>query len=84
MEAIRFLIQMMQQSAGKNSKDISEALKITSSAYTQYLNGSFAALLRFIKIAKICGYTIHIVNEKKNINIDLTNMIYKDSNNDQE
>lgn len=79
MEAIRFLIQTMQQSAGKTSKDISEALKITSSAYAQYLNGSFAALLRFIKIAKLCGYTIHIVNKEKSINIDLTNLIYKDN-----
>ena len=80
MEEIRFLIQMIQQSAGKTSSDIAKYLKVSGSAYTQYLNGSFSALIRFIKIAKFCGYSIHIVNEEKSINIDLTNLIYKDSN----
>lgn len=82
MEAIRFLIQMMQQSAGKTSKDISDYLKVSSSAYTQYLNGSFAALLRFIKIAKYCGYNINITNKEKGIDINLTEMVFKDNQKD--
>lgn len=82
MEAIRFLIQMMQQSAGKTSKDISDYLKVSSSAYTQYLNGSFAALLRFIKIAKYCGYNINITNKDKGIDINLTELIFKDNQKD--
>ena len=80
MEAIRFIIQMMQQSAGKNSSDIAKYLKVSNSAYTQYLNGSFSALLRFIKIAKFCGYDINITNKEKAIDVNLTNLIYKDSN----
>lgn len=82
METIRFLIQMMQQSAGKTSKDISDYLKVSSSAYTQYLNGSFAALLRFIKIAKYCGYNINITNKDKGININLTELVFKDNQKD--
>ena len=80
MESIRFIIQMMQQSAGKTSKDLAEHLKVTTSAYTQYLNGSFAALIRFIKIAKFCGYDISISNEEEGININLSEMVFKETN----
>ncbi len=80
MESIRFIIQMMQQSAGKTSKDLADHLKVSTSAYTQYLNGSFAALIRFIRIAKFCGYDINISNKDKGININLSEMVFKETN----
>ena len=70
--AIKFFIDLMSVTGGVNQSEIANKLKITKSSYTQYLNSNFGSLLRFIAIAELCGFSIHLVNKKKNMNIDMT------------
>ena len=73
--AIKFFIDLMSVTGGVNQSEIANKLKITKSSYTQYLNSNFGSLLRFIVIAELCGFSIHLVNKKKNMNIDMTEML---------
>ena len=73
--AIKFFIDLMSVTGGVNQSEIANKLKITKSSYTQYLNSNFGSLLRFIAIAELCGFSIHLVNKKKNMNIDMTEML---------
>lgn len=77
--AIKFFIDLMSVTGGINQTDIANKLKITKSSYTQYLNSNFGSLLRFIAIAELCGFSIHLINKKKNMDIDMTEML-KDNN----
>ena len=79
-QPIKFIIELMQHTAGKNSQDIARELNIKSPTYTQYLNGSFQSLIRFIYIADLCGYKIKLINKDKNMKINLTSFLKRDSN----
>lgn len=72
---IKFAIELMQQSAGKTSKDIAELLKIKAPTYTQYLSSNFQSLIRFIKIADFCGYKVKLINKNKNMKLNLTKLL---------
>lgn len=75
MIPIKFFIDLMTATGQTTQTEIAKKLKITKSSYTQYLNSNFASLLRFISIADICGFSVHLVNKNKNMNIDITKMI---------
>lgn len=72
---IKFTIELMQQSAGKTSKDIAKLLNIKASTYTQYLTSNFQSLIRFIKIADFCGYKVKLINKNKNMKLNLTRLL---------
>ena len=75
---IKFTIELMQQTAGKTSKDIAALLNIKAPTYTQYLTSNFQSLIRFIKIADFCGYKVKLINKDKNMKLNLTKLL-KDS-----
>ena len=77
-DPIKFTIELMQQTAGKNNKDIADILKIKPPTYTQYLNSNFQSLIRFISIADHCGYKTVLINEDKKLKLNLTKLL-KDS-----
>lgn len=72
---IKFAIELMQQSAGKTSKDIAALLNIKAPTYTQYLSSNFQSLIRFIKIADFCGYKVKLINKNKNMKLNLTKLL---------
>ena len=76
--AIKFFIDLMTVTGNTNQSDIAKHLNISKSSYTQYLNSNFASLLRFITIAELCGFDIHLVHDKKNMNINMTEMLKDD------
>ena len=78
--AIKFFIDLMTVTGNTNQKELAKDLNISKSSYTQYLNSNFASLLRFIAIAELCGFEVHLINNKKNMNINMTEML---NNNDQ-
>ena len=73
--AIKFFIDLMTVTGNKSQSEIAKDLNITKSSYTQYLNSNFASLLRFISVAALCGFEIHLINSKKNMNINMTEML---------
>ena len=74
-EPIKFTIELMQQTAGKTSRDTAKFLNIKAPTYTQYLNSNFQSLIRFIKIADFCGYKVKLINKDKNMKLNLTKLL---------
>lgn len=84
MIPIKFFIDLMTATGQTTQTEIAKQLKITKSSYTQYLNSNFASILRFISIADICGFSVHLVNKKKNMNLNMTKMLKESELKDDE